>query len=393
MLQRIREIIWKIIPTRFTSKLTFLDMIEPILANIRFGFPGQSKRVKIIGITGTDGKTTTSFFLHSILSAWGKKTGLITTIKVAYGDKEYSGGLHVTTPAPWKLNQILREMINEKCEYIVMEVTSHAIHQKRIWGIRFDVAGLTNITREHLDVHGGSFEEYKKTKLSLLNRAMVSFKSEDISDEIIKDVTLSIAGDYNRLNAKLAAAMAHELGVPANIIKTGLEAVTIIDGRMQVVYDDEYIVIVDFAHTPHGLETALESGRQYIKDNGRLINVFGAAGERDYEKRPKMGAASSKYADIAIVTAEDPRSENVDDITDQIITGMDQGKMRLNETLFRIPNRTEAIEYAINTLSLPGDVIMITGKGPEASMNFAGVEYEWDEVRAVEEALEKKGST
>ena len=113
MLQTIREIIWKIVPTRITSKLTFLDMVEPVLANLWFGFPGR--KIKIIGITGTDGKTTTSFFLHSILTKWGKKAGLITTIKVTYGEKEYSGGLHVTTPAAWKLNQILHEMIQEKC--------------------------------------------------------------------------------------------------------------------------------------------------------------------------------------------------------------------------------------------------------------------------------------
>ena len=151
-----------------------------------------------------------------------------------------------------------------------MEVTIHAIHQKRIWGIDFDIAGLTNITHEHLDVHDGSFEEYKKTKLSLLKRAKKAFKSEDIDEAIIKDVSLSIAGEYNRLNAKLAAAMAKELKVPDEVIKEGLEAVKHIPGRMQVVYDEEFMAIVDFAHTPHGLETALASAR-----DGLLIVVFG----------------------------------------------------------------------------------------------------------------------
>lgn len=380
-----KKFIWKIIPQRYTAKLTFTDIVDPILANIRYGFPG--KKIKIIGITGTDGKTTTAYFLHAILTSWGKKAGLISTIEVKFGNVVSRNALHVTTPDAWQLNKILRQMIDDGCEYVVLEVTSHAIHQKRIWGLAFEAAGLTNITHEHLDVHNGSFEEYKKTKLSLLSQAKHSFRSQEVDESILDGISLKLTGDYNRLNAKLAAALAQQLGAPAESIKHGIESVTNVLGRMEVLYDKDFMVIVDFAHTPNGLETALASARKLVKSNGRLIAVFGSAGERDREKRPQMGAIAARLADIMILTAEDPRSEKVEDISNQIAQGAYAENAREGETLYFEADRTQAIKFAVNVLAKAGDVIMVTGKGPEESMNFEGKEYPWSDFEAVRNAL------
>lgn len=391
MLSLLKTLVWRFVPQRLTSKLTFLDSIDPVLANIRYGFPGR--KLKIIGITGTDGKTTTCFFLNSILNTWGKKTGLITTVEVRIGEHSHTTGLHVTTPDPWELNRLLSEMVTEQCEYVVLEVTSHAIHQKRILGIPFLIAGLTNITPEHLDVHHGSFESYAATKRSLLSKATQSFESENIADDTLTGVHLSLPGEYNYLNAKLAAAIARSLGVPNDVVKKGLEAVAHIPGRMDVVYEQDFKVIVDFAHTPNGLQAALSSAQKLVPGGGRLISVFGSAGERDQYKRPEMGKIAATIADIVVLTLEDPRSEDVNVIINQIAQGaLDAGKHE-GEDLFRKPDRTEAIRFAIKTLARPDDVIMITGKGPEQSMNIGGVEYGWDEVGVVKNILARDFST
>lgn len=385
MLNSLKRLIWQFIPQTITAKFTFFDIFDAFLAAARYGFPGR--KLKIIGITGTDGKTTTTYFLYEILKAAGKNVGMINTVEARIDDDSYQTGLHVTTPDPWELNRILDDMVSAKCEYVVLEVTSHAIHQHRILGISFEIAGLTNITHEHLDVHNGSFEAYKRTKLRLLKKAKQAFKAEEIDESIIADVKLNIAGEYNRLNAKLAAAIAQYLDIPRDAIKKGIENLTYVKGRMNIVYDEEFTVIVDFAHTPNALQAVLSSGKKLVRDTGRLIAVFGSAGERDPYKRPIMGKTASSIADIVILTADDPRTERVEDINAAIVKGALEAGAIENETLFLEPDRSAAIQLALLKFARPRDVIIISGKGHEQSMSYPEGERPWNDEKAVKEIL------
>lgn len=220
MLSMLKKIIWHIIPSSVTARFTWFDQIEALVANLRYGFPGR--KVTIIGITGTDGKTSTTYFLYNILKTAGFTVGLINTIEIKIGDQTASSGLHVTTPDPWELNKILSNMVKKGCDYVVLEVSSHAIQQKRIWGIPFRFAGLTNITPEHRDAHKGSFKKYKETKLSFLQNAKQAFKSNEIDNNIISEVHIKLEGDFFQENAKLAAALAQAVGVATKDIKTGI---------------------------------------------------------------------------------------------------------------------------------------------------------------------------
>ncbi len=363
--------------------------VRALFAQIYFGFP--ARHFKVIGITGTDGKTTTAFFLYNILLKAGFKVALISTIEARFGDKVVDVGLHVTNPDEWHLPKLLKRIANEGMEYVILEVTSHGIDQGRIWGINFDVAGLTNITPEHLDYHK-TFENYKNTKLKFLNSAKKSFKTDEIPDELISGIKVKLPGGYNRLNAKLAAAIAKHLGVSDEKIKEGIESLEFIPGRMQIVYDKGFKVIVDFAHTPNGLEKALTEARKMVSEGGRVISVFGSAGERDFKKRPKMGEIAGWLADLVVITAEDPRSEDVNAISMQIASGVERSGKKREKDYFVINDRKEAIEFAITKLAKKGDVVIITGKGHEKSMNYGKGEIPWSDVSTATSASSKVGS-
>lgn len=371
----------------FPQKLkNIYHLCNAILANIRYGFP--SKKLKAVGITGTDGKTTTSYFLHNILITAGYKAGLVSTIMAKFGDNEVDVGLHVTSPNPWDLQKLLREMVDAGMEYVVLEVTSHAIDQHRFWGVHFAAAGLTNITPEHLDYHK-TFEAYQAVKLGFLARAQKSFKSEDIEVEYLADVQVKLPGNYNRQNARLAGKIAEYLGVGKEHMKRGIEQIEALPGRMEVIADDDVKVVVDFAHTPNGLEQALRSMRKEVNDRGgKLIVVFGSAGERDFEKRPVMGKVAGQLADFVVITAEDPRSERVEDISQSIAAGSVEAGKKKDSNLFIVLDRRQAIEHAIKVLAKPKDLVIITGKGHEQSMNFGGVEQPWDDRQVVREVME-----
>lgn len=384
-------------------------LVMAVLANIFYGFP--SNKLTVIGVTGTDGKTTTVNLIYHILKEAGKNVSMISSVGASIDGEQYDIGLHVTTPSSWQLQRFLRRaarierFVRQRQPYLVLEVTSHALDQYRVWGIDFAVGVLTNVTREHLDYHK-NYENYVATKAKLLNMAKIAIINRD--DESYKTIVNSkwliansnlityglannsdvnpksstfktkLVGEFNKYNILAAVAVCRALGIPDQTIKKAVISFELPVGRMEVVHDDEFMVMIDFAHTPNALIQILKTVRPEVK--GRLIHVFGSAGERDRQKRPEMGTISAKYADVIILTAEDPRSENLDKIISEIETGI-----KKLEPL-KIPDRQEAINTAVS-MARKGDLVLITGKGHEKSMNLGKGEVFWSEHEAVRKAI------
>ena len=390
----------------------FVHFLEAVFAIIRFKYP--ARKLFVIGVTGTDGKTTTVHLIYSILKAAGKKVGFISTIEARVGNKLIDTGFHVTTPKTKDIQKILSEMVKEKMEYVVLESTSHGLDQHRVFGCNFQIGVLTNVTHEHLDYHK-TFEKYRQAKAKLfksvkyavLNQDDASFsffssinKKEKIlsyglesnADYNLKNYPFktSLPGDYNLSNCLAAISTAKIVGIDDKIIRKAIRDFSGITGRLELITGKKhpFKVYVDFAHTPNGLENLLTSLKNQI-GKGRLITVFGCAGERDKEKRPLMGKISAKYSDCTVITAEDPRSEKVEEITNQIIKGFKEIKPFKKNSLYQIPDRQEAINYAIKVLAKPKDIVVICGKGHEKSMCFGKTEYPWSDQEAVKKALTK----
>lgn len=361
----------------------------------QYDFP--QKKLKIIGITGTDGKTTTTTFIYNILKSAGKKVGLISTVAAYYNDKDISTGLHTTTPDADLLFRILKDMVDDGVEYLILEITSHGLVQKRVHGIHLIAAGITNITPEHLDAHG-TYEQLIKDKSKIFlisDHAFLNPKGrgfEEIKKQIPQNTPITEAitqeafvpldfskkypGEYNLQNANLAAAITKYLGFSTEEIKSGIQNTNPPIGRFQYIKNNKNLnVIVDFAHTENAMRNVLLAVKNLKKENEKLIVVFGCAGERDRQKRPAMGKTSSELADIVIITAEDPRSEKVENITEEISAG------NSNYSFVKIPDRKEAIKKSLEFAS-PNDWILILGKGHEQSMNFNGIEHEWSDIDA-----------
>jgi len=337
------------------------------LASKFYGEP--SKKLKLIGVTGTKGKTTTCHLIHHILTKLGKKAGLITSITM--------GGYHVTSPDVISFHRLLQRMVNRGCEYAVIEVSSHGIDQKRIAGARFDVTILTNIASEHLDYHK-TYEAYKKIKISFLNSGKIMIISP-------KDTNLNILpGKFNNLNAETAIGVVEKLGFSKADAINALQSFELPLGRLEEVQNDlGFKIYVDFAHTPDSLGAVLSYLRSVT--GGRIISVFGSAGERDSAKRPKMGKIAAKYSDIIILTLEDPRTEKPESIISQIRSGIPKNF----EMVLEIVDRKKAIRKAIS-LAKQGDIIALLGKGHEKSMNLDGkTETPWSDQKAVVEILNK----
>ena len=319
-------------------------------------YKNPSSKLKIVGVTGTKGKTTTCHLIHHILTQNGKKTGLISTISV--------DGFHTTTPDVVTLNKTLAKMVNQGYEYVVLEVSSHGIDQGRIAGIKFDISVLTNIAPEHLDYHK-TFKEYKRVKMMFVNSAKYRVFSPKTTDlKILK-------GDFNNINAETAIEVCKELGISKEESLKVLKSFKLPSGRLEEIKNNlGFRIFVDFAHTPDSLEAVLKYLRTITK--GRLISVFGCAGERDPRKRSKMGRISTNLTDLSIFTAEDPRTENILKILNQMKRGA------VNKKYLSIPERGEAISYALS-VAQTGDIIGVFGKGHEKSMCFENYEHPWSD--------------
>ncbi len=403
------------------------------------GYP--SRRLVVIGVTGTDGKTTTTTLIHSILVAAGIRAGMISTINAVLGDEEVPTGLHVTTPTAPEVQGYLKQMADAGLTHCVLEATSHGLAQNRVAACDFDVAVMTNIMHEHLDFHG-TWEAYRDAKAMLFHHLKTGFHKAGVpkiavinrDDEASAATLLAIPADqqvayaiddpaadclaedlvygpdataftlvlpggarlpirsdlvgvFNVSNMLAAASAAAGLGIAPTAIKAGIEAVKGISGRMQRIDEgQDFLAVVDFAHTPNALRRALEASRLLIPPAGRVIAVWGSAGLRDVEKRRLMAGVSGQLADITVVTAEDPRTEDLDDIiAASAETLLAMGGVE-GETFFRVPDRGEAIHFATR-LASPGDIVISCGKGHEQSMCFGTTEYPWDDREAMRAAL------
>ncbi len=365
----------------------------------------------MIGVTGTDGKTTTVNMIYRILKDAGIKASMVSTVNAEVGGKVVDTGFHVTSPDPFSVQRFARQALDHGDELLVLEVTSHALDQYRFWGVKFDVGVITNIGHEHLDYHK-TFENYRMTKFSLLNGVKLAVINEDLYQNDVRSHTIMIngktvtfgidAGDFNQKDLKLklkvpgnynvenalaALAVTTNLGVDQNVAKKTLVNFQLPTGRMDEVKNNLGVrIFIDFAHTPNGLAAAISALRD-LKPK-KIISLIGAEGYRDVGKRAMMGEIAQKLSDYVIATEVDSRGL-IDTINEQIKSGALKSGAKEGQNFFIIKDRIAAIDFAINTLAKKADCVAIFGKGHEQSMNVDGKgEVPWSDFTAVQIALQ-----
>lgn len=394
-------------------------------AYICAAFYGHPERnLKIIGVTGTNGKTTSCFILKSILDGMGHKTGLIGTVKNIVGDKEYPAAL--TTPDCYELFGLYKEMVDAGCEYCVMEVSSQALDQHRVDGVHFEAAIFTNLTRDHLDYHG-TFENYMSAKRKLFENSSLAVmniddesaafmtegldcrkvtfsvdnnncdysakniriassgvKYELVSNSNIGRVRFAVPGKFSVYNSMGAAVCLVEMGMDFKAVLDSLMLCTGVPGRMEIVPAEvPYTIIIDYAHTPDGLENVLKCVREITE--GKVICLFGCGGDRDKTKRPIMGEIAAALSDVAVITSDNPRSEDPEAIIEDITAGIGKGGAKIIVD----SDRKSAIKKALESAG-EGDVVVLAGKGQETYQILASGKIHFDEREEVAQILSEK---
>ncbi len=408
--------------------------IKGFIAALIYWFPADN--LIVVGVTGTNGKTTTTNLITNILNAADYKVGMTSTINFQIGDRRWVNDTKKTTMSPFVLQKTLREMVKSGCKYAVLEVSSHAITQSRVYGINFDVAVITNVTPEHIEYHG-SFDAYLNAKGELFKKVSKGKRKFGIQKMLISNaddkyfsyfnqfvadrkmnyglkqatvyaaqmeagpngtkftlhvpnnaipVHFSLPGEFNVYNALAAASCAISLQVPIDKVKKGLEDSRVVSGRFEhIECGQDFSVIVDYAHTPEALENLFSMYSRLSK--GRLIAVFGATGGgRDKSKRPRMGEIANEFADYIIVTDDDPYEEDEWDIIEQISEGIPRKEGR---NFWKIPDRREAIRLALSQAK-SDDTVVIAGKGAEEVMMVRGKKVKWNDKAVVKELLERE---
>ncbi|MBQ8002135.1 MAG: UDP-N-acetylmuramoyl-L-alanyl-D-glutamate--2,6-diaminopimelate ligase [Clostridia bacterium] len=382
-------------------------------------FNNSAEKMKIVGITGTNGKTTTSYLIKQILELKGHKCGLIGTNQILVGDEAIDS--ERTTPESRELHELFDKMYKSGAEYVVMEVSSHSLELDRVYGIKFEVGVLSNLTQDHLDFHE-TMDNYAAAKAKLFKMSKNAainvdddyshimqkdaknlltysidkasdFKAEDILlrergvtfnvtyKGEVRQLRLGIPGRFSVYNALAAASAALCMGFSMEDVEKGLVIARGVKGRLEVVPTiTPYTVIIDYAHTPDGLENVIRAVRGFAK--GRVITLFGCGGDRDNTKRPIMGAIAQRLSDEVIVTSDNPRGEDPKVIMEHIVAGMEKGNYVC------IENRREAIGYALD-IAKEGDVIILAGKGHETYQIFKDETIHFDEREVVKEHLSK----
>ena len=393
--------------------------LSAICANY-YGNPAD--KLKLIGLTGTNGKTTTTFLIKQILDNLGMKTGLIGTVQNMVCDEVYPA--HYTTPDPHELQQLFRKMVDAGCEYCIMEVSSQALVQGRVDGVHFLVGAFTNLTQDHLDYHK-TWENYFNAKKLLFKNCdiavtnvddknglkivegvdckvntyavdnlqsdytarNVNFSSNGVTYELVCDmigrVQCPIPGRFSVYNSLCAAAVILSLGLNFRDVVIAISKCHGVKGRIEVVpTGTDYTVIIDYAHSPDGLENIITSLKEIAK--GRVVTLFGCGGDRDKTKRPLMGEIAARLSDFCVVTSDNPGSENPSDIINDILEGMNNTK-----TPYKVvENRKDAIEWAMQHAK-PEDVILLAGKGHETYQILPSGTIHFDEREVVNEILAK----
>jgi len=425
--QGARAIICEELPAQLQDSLTYVQTpnSQRALAVVAANYYGNpSAKLHIIGVTGTNGKTSVTTLLHSLFQKLGYMPGLVSTIRYLIG-KEAFPASH-TTPDPKQLHRMFAQMVEMGCEYCFMEVSSHALVQQRTHGINFKIAVFTNITHDHLDYHG-TFAEYIKAKkllfdnldkdaIALINtddrnaRIMVQNSAAQVKTFAVKrmanyhakllentfdgiqlkidsqDAWFQLVGSFNAYNLLSAYAVALELGFEPEEVLQRLSTIGGAEGRFEAVRTAGNTAIVDYAHTPDALKHVLQTIKDVNQNHlqGKIITVVGAGGNRDATKRPKMGKIAAQLSDKVILTADNPRNEEVDDIIQGIYQGID---LDLKHKVMQIANRREAIKVAVQ-LAQPQDIILIAGKGHETYQEIKGVRYPFDDREEVRKAFQ-----
>lgn len=397
-------------------------LAHAMLANVRYGFP--SRKITVIGVTGTNGKTTTTQFIARILEHSGKKVAVASTINFQIGEKKWANASKFTTLSPWKLQKFLRDAVEAGCTHAVLEISSHALDQNRVWGIGYAIAVLTNVTREHLDYHR-TMAEYRRVKRRLFilaERAVINLdmeapeyfcpdarkqavfystknpKADLLAEDIALDFKgtefavagrpfrLNVPGLFNIENALAALGVARLLDIDLSAAREALASIASVPGRMELVPNKDGVdIIIDYAVTPDAFEKLYASILPLKIPGTKIIHVFGACGDRDRGKRPLMGGIVSGYADIVILTNEDPYHEDPERIIDDIEKGVTKKR---DKDYFRIFDRREAIRKALAFAEI-GDIVLITGKGAEMTMAVGDERLPWNERSVIEEELKK----
>ncbi len=426
MLYKIKQKLRKIIPYSF---ILLTHRARVVLAATMYGFPGR--KIRVIGVAGTKGKTTTTNMIAKVLEEGGNKVAMLSTANFQIGEKKWLNNVKLTSTSSFYLQKFLKKAVKEKCDYAIVEISSHGLVQFRHWGVKYKTVVLTNMMSDHLDYHK-TYENYKNSHNALMSKDLeniiINYDDEDLrsflnfkgpkryafslknykeienvklikAEDIVSrkeglefsvktnkgkmPVQLPLIGEFNIYNSLAAIALGLAENIKPLVIKKALESIKNIPGRLEKIQEGQnFEVIVDYAHSPDSLRNVYSVVKPTVQN--RMIAVLGGTGDRDKTYRARGGELADEYADIVIITNEDPYSEDPEEIIDQVVAGV-KNKV-LGETFFRISDRKEAIQKAIN-LARKDDLVIITGKGAEQFMVCGEEKIPWDDREVVREAL------
>ncbi len=424
-----KVIVCEVLPAEIITEVTYLRVADSskALGHLASNFYGNpSKKLKLIGVTGTNGKTTVTTLLYDIFRNLGHQSALISTVEYRIGD-EIIPSTH-TTPDVIRLNHLLAKAVEIGCEYAFMEVSSHGIVQNRIEGLHFKIAGFTNLTHDHLDFHK-TFQNYlnaKKRFFDELEDSAIAITNADDKNGLVmlqntkakkktfalktmadfhgkvleldfngmllnfnnKEFWTTLTGKFNAYNLLLAYGIALELGMEETEVLQAISKLHRVNGRFETIKSDSGIFfVVDYSHTPDALENVLDSINEIRTKNERLICVFGCGGDRDKTKRPEMGDIATKKSTLAIITSDNPRTEDPQEIIKEIEAGVQPQNYSKYTS---IPDRKEAIKMAIK-FAEPKDIVLVAGKGHETYQDIGGVKHHFDDKETIRELLQLMG--
>lgn len=425
----IRKFVKKMVPEKLFKRIEpFGHLAESVVANVRYNFP--SRGFHVIGVTGTNGKTTTTFLIHKMLQQAGFKVGMLSTVAYGVGDDIKPQIEHITTAQAGILQKRLRDFKRAGVEWLVLESSSHSLAQFRTWGVPYEIAVMTNVTNDHLDYHG-DFDSYLEAKRRLFTIASkygrkfgivnaddpnakkfvdsiprsitYGVKAGELRASNIKlavdhstfqakigdkkyDIRVNIPGDFNVSNSLAAVAVGIELGLTKVQIEQGIAALKGVEGRMTVINEGQkFKVIVDFASTPDAFTRSFNSLRPVTK--GKLISVFGSAGRRDEAKRAIQGEIAGRFSDEVILTEEDDRDIDGNLILEQIAEGATKAGKVKDKDMFLILDRESAIKFALGRAKTADDTVVLLGKGHEKTIERADGVHPWNDIEITKKLL------